>query len=147
MQKSRERVEADGGSFELTRFFGDGKGNRANNNARTEEARRRKGADPKTWTRSNLQIQGPSKDEAGEPSYFGLWPERLPDDFTSRTSSPGDNCRTEWESGSGTGWGKGSWADVSIKSFLRIGVDCVCFDVLDVDYICLFGQAVYDGRY
>ena len=30
-----------------------------------------KGADPKTWTRSNLQIQGPSDDEAREPGYIG----------------------------------------------------------------------------
>jgi len=47
-KKSSRRVEADGGSFELTRFFEDGKGNRANNDARTEEARRRKGVETKT---------------------------------------------------------------------------------------------------
>ena len=36
---------------------------------------------------------------------------------------------------------------MSIKSFLRFGVDWICFDVLDVDFICPFGQAVYDGTY
>ena len=36
---------------------------------------------------------------------------------------------------------------MSIKSFLRIGVDYVCFDVPDVDFMWPLGQAVYDRRY